>query len=82
MQLPKYVLISGIHVDEQDPFSGIFNTQKQVFTTDETKLVREITRNYAKNSFVISLTDYPDINFETLPFTGTVDCEFTLYIES
>lgn len=81
MQLPKYVLISGIHVDERDPFSGIFNTQKVSNTKDEVKLIKKMMHSYANNSFIVSLTDYPDINFETLPFTGTIDCEFTLYIQ-
>lgn len=81
MQLPKYVLISGIHVDEQDPFSGIFNTQKVSNTKDEIKLIKKMTNIYANNSSIINLSGYPDINFETLPFTGTVDCEFILYIE-
>ena len=81
MQLPNYILISGLHVEEQDPFSGIFNTQKQTLTTDEILLCKKLKACFKNNESIISLAGYPDINFESLPFTGTIDCEIQLFIE-
>lgn len=81
----KYVLVSGVVVEERDPLSGIVDIDKEVKGSKRNKnlkLIIDAVNSKDKSSFTDDYPhDYPEDTdfFETYPFTGTVEDEVTIY---
>ena len=75
----KYVLINGVVIDKISPCGGILDVDKPNMTPDEITLLSCL--NKVNSNGLVSAPYLSELNFEPMPFTGTVDAEFWVYFD-